>query len=115
MSQAKYVLTFIYEFSRSCWIYFLKHKSKVFDLFKVFRSLVENQSRRKLKIPRYDNGGRYVNYKFIQYCKDAGIEMQHSIPYTPQQIGVAERNNRSLKEMETCMMEDKKISTKFFG
>ena len=33
--------------------------------------------------------------------------MQHSIPYTPQQNGVAERKNRSLKEMATCMMEDK--------
>ena len=35
------------------------------------------------------------------------VRMQHSIPYTPQQNGVAERKNRSLKEMETCMMEAK--------
>ena len=36
MIQDKYALTFIDEFSRYFWVYFLKHKSKVFDLFKVF-------------------------------------------------------------------------------
>ena len=40
--------------------------------------------------------------------------MQHSIPYTPQQNGVAERKNRSLKEMATCMMESKNLPPKFW-
>ena len=70
MSQAKYALTFIDEFSRYCWVYFVKVKSKCFDLFKVFKALAENQSGRKLKILRSDNGGEYVNSEFIQYCKD---------------------------------------------
>ena len=35
--------------------------------------------------------------------------MQHSIPYTPQQNGVAERKNRALKEMSTCMIEVKDL------
>ena len=60
MSQDKYALTFIDDFSRYCWVYFLKHKSEVFDLFKVFKALVENQSGRRLKILRSDNGGEYV-------------------------------------------------------
>ena len=34
---------------------------------------------------------------------------QHSIPYTPEQNGVAERKNQSLKEMTTCMLGSKKI------
>ena len=42
MSQDKYALTFIDEFSRFCWVYFLKHKSEFFGLFKVFKALVEN-------------------------------------------------------------------------
>ena len=73
MSQSKYALTFIDEFSRYCWVYLLKHKSEVFDLFKVFKTLVENHSRRRLKILEYDNGAEYVKLKFIQYCKDVGI------------------------------------------
>ena len=35
ISQDKYALTFTDEFYRYCWVYFLKHKSEVFDLFKV--------------------------------------------------------------------------------
>ena len=115
MSQAKYALTFIDGFSRYCWVYFLKHKSKVFGLFKVFKALVENQSQRRLKILTSDNGGEYVKYKFIQYCEYAGIQMQHSIPYTPQQNGVVERKNRSLKEMATCMMEAKNLPPNFWA
>ena len=65
MSQAKYALPFIDEFSRYCWVHFLKNKSEFFELFKVFRALVENQSWRKLKILRYKNGGEYVKSKFI--------------------------------------------------
>ena len=42
MSQSKYVLNFIDDFSRHCWVYFLKLKSEVFDHFKVFKALIEN-------------------------------------------------------------------------
>ena len=41
--------------------------------------------------------------------------MQQSIPCTPQQNGVAERKNISLKEMETCMMESKNFPPKFWA
>ena len=115
MSQDEYALTFIDESSRYCWVYFLKHKFEVFGLFKVFKDLVENQHGRKLKILIFDNGGEYVKSDFIQYCKYASIRMQHSIPYTPQQNGVTQRKNRSLKKMETCMMEDKRFATKVLG
>ena len=115
MSQTKYALTFIDDFSKYCWVYFLKHKYEVFGLFKVFKALVENQSGSRLKILRSDNGGEYVKSEFIQYCKDTDIHMQHSIPYIPQQNGVAERKNRSLKDMATCMMEAKTLTPKFLS
>ena len=35
--------------------------------------------------------------------------MERSDPYTPQQNGVVERKNRSLKEMETCILQAKNI------
>ena len=36
--------------------------------------------------------------------------MEHSIPYKPQQNGVDERKNRSLKEMENCVLQEKNLS-----
>ena len=53
---SRYVLTFIYDFSRYCWVYFLKQKSEVFEIFKVFKYLVENLSGNKIKVLRTDNG-----------------------------------------------------------
>ena len=46
----------------------------------------------------------------MHICSQSGIQVQHSIPYTPQQNGVADRKNRSLKEMTTCMLEAKKLA-----
>ena len=40
--------------------------------------------------------------------------MQHSVPYTPQQNGVAERENRALKEMATCMFNSKYFYAKIW-
>ena len=37
--------------------------------------------------------------------------MKHSIPYTPQQNGLAERKNGSLKEMATCLLEARNIAS----
>ena len=41
---------------------------------------------------------------------DNGIKIQNSIPYTPQQNGVAKRKNWALKEMTTCMLEAKGLA-----
>ena len=41
--------------------------------------------------------------------------MQHSTPYTPQQNCVAEMKNRSLKDMATCMIEERDISYKIWS
>jgi hypothetical protein len=45
-----------YDAPTSTWIYFLKKKSKVFDKFKKFKFLVENQTDKKINILRTDNG-----------------------------------------------------------
>ena len=51
-----YVLTFIDDYSRRIWVYFLKQKNEVFDKFKEFKSFVEKQSGKYIKILRTDNG-----------------------------------------------------------
>ena len=61
--------------------------------------MVENSFSNKIKSSRYDKGGEYIKREFQYLCESEGIRMQHLVPYTPQQNGVAERKNRSLKEM----------------
>jgi hypothetical protein len=45
-----YYVSFIDNFSMNTWICFLQKKSKVFDKFKEFRALVENQIEKKIKV-----------------------------------------------------------------
>ena len=52
-----YYVTFIDDFSRNTWLYFLKNKSKFISKFKEFKALVENQIGKKIKVLRTGNGG----------------------------------------------------------
>jgi hypothetical protein len=50
-----YYVSFIDDFSRDTWIYFLRKKSEVFDRFKEFKALFENQTKKIIKVSRTDN------------------------------------------------------------
>jgi hypothetical protein len=52
--------------------------------------------------------------KFTSYCTAQGIQMQHIVPYTPQQNGVVERKNHTLKEMANCMIQSKGLSLHYW-
>ena len=52
-----YYVSFIDDFSRKNWIYFLKGKNEVFSKFKEFKALVDNHIQRKTKTLRSDNDG----------------------------------------------------------
>jgi hypothetical protein len=52
-----YYVSFIDDFSRNTCIYFIRNKFEVFDKFKEFKALVENQTEKKIKVLRTDNGG----------------------------------------------------------
>lgn len=45
-----YYITFVDDYSRKTWIYFLKGKDEVFNKFKEYKALVENLSEKKIKI-----------------------------------------------------------------
>ena len=54
-----YFLTFIDDFNRKIWIYFLRHKSETFAKFKEFKVEDEKQSGKYVKEIRLDGGGEY--------------------------------------------------------
>ena len=56
-SSYKYFLTFIDDFSKCTWVYFLKLKSEVFNMFLAFKAFVEKQSGHHILKLRSDNGG----------------------------------------------------------
>ena len=79
-----YIVSFIDDYSRKTWVYFLKSKDEVFGKFKEFKALVENLSDKKIKILRSDNGGEYTSNEFIDFKKNVGIKRKHTTLYNPQ-------------------------------
>ena len=66
---SRYYVSFIDDFSKITWIYFLKKNSKVFERFLEFKSPVENQTNKEIKVLRTNNGGDLYGKEFNQFCK----------------------------------------------
>jgi transposase InsO family protein len=101
-----YYVLFIDDYSRKTWIYFLKTKGEVFKRFQEFKALVENQTGKKIRCLRSDNGGEYTSNDFDDYCVREGIRREMTVAYNPQQNGVAERKNRSIVGAARAMIHD---------
>jgi len=86
-----YFVSFIDDFSRKTWIYFLKTKDEVFSKSQEFKALAENQRGKKIKLLRMDNGGEYTSKEFEGFYKEAKIKRELNFLYNPQQNGVVEQ------------------------
>lgn len=52
-------ITFIGDFSRKAWVYFLQEKNEAFNAFKHFKAFVEKEVEGSIKIFCTDHGGEY--------------------------------------------------------
>jgi hypothetical protein len=109
ISEYVYYVSFIDDYSRKTWLYFLKSKDEVFNKFKEFKALIENLYERKIKILNSDNGGEYTSKEFENFYKNVGIKRELTTPYNPQQNGVAERKNRTIMEAMKTMIHDQDL------
>ena len=64
-----YFVSFIDDYSRKVWVYFMQHKSYMFAKFKLWKVEVENQTERKIKCLRSDNSIEYTDSKFTKLCE----------------------------------------------
>ena len=115
LKESKYYIIFIDDFSRMCWIYFLKSKSEVAGVFWKFKQWIEKQSGCMIQALRSDNGKEYTSEQFNMYCEEAGIEHQLTAPYTPEQNGVSERKNQTIMEMVRCMLHEKGLPKEYWA
>ena len=102
----QYFMSIIDDHSRRVWVYFLKHRNEAFAKFKEWKIMVENQTGRKLKRLRIDNGLEFCNREFNQFCAQNGISRHRTCTETPQQNGLAERMNRTILDKVRCMLSE---------
>lgn len=78
--KARYVLTFIDDYSRWTIVRFIQKKSEVLQAFKKFKNLIEKQTGQKIKYLQSDNGREFCNDEFNKFLKKEGITRRLIIP-----------------------------------
>lgn len=63
---------------------------------------------------RSDRGGEYES-PFAEFCAQHGIKHETTSLYSPQQNDVAERKNRTLKEMMNVMLISSGLPQNMWG
>jgi hypothetical protein len=69
----------------------------------------------RIKKIRSDNGMEFKNFQIEGFLEEEGIKHEFSSPYTPQQIGVVERKNRTLLDMARTMIYEYKTPDQFWA
>ncbi|CAI7866573.1 unnamed protein product [Closterium sp. NIES-53] len=99
LSGNRYFLTIVDDHTRVVWAYSLKTKGEVAAaVLKEWMPRARRESGHKVKVMHTDNGGEFIGNEFEAVLKKKGMQHQLTVPYNPQQNGMAERFNRTLQE-----------------
>lgn len=101
---SKYFVILKDDFSSYRTVYFVKNKFQIKNCIEDFINKAENMTQNKIKTFRSDNGLEFINKEVKQMFTQRGIIHQTSVPYTPEQNGKAERENRTLIEAARTML-----------
>jgi transposase InsO family protein len=82
-------------------------KGQVLKKFQEFKSLVENQTCKKIKVLRSNNGGEYTSNEFNDLCAREGVKRELKVPYNLQYNGVVERKNMAIVGDMRAMLHDR--------
>ena len=97
-------LVIVDDFSRYAHVSLLIQKSGAFYAITNFVKWAETQLGVKLKRIRCDNAKEFDTRALHDFYEGKGIQIDFSSLYSPQQNGVAERMNRTIKEMTRALM-----------
>ena len=115
ISRMRYMVTFIGDYLRYVWIFFMKEKSDMSSKFQEFKMMIEREVGVKICCLRLNNGGEYTSNEFDQYLHECWIRRQFTCANTPQQNGVAERKNRHLAEICRSMLHANNVPRRFWA
>jgi transposase InsO family protein len=110
----KYLMYFINDYTRMCWVCLLKDKSHDFETFKNFHVWIQNEDESHIGSLHNDKGREYASNEFEIYLRQHGIKHQTIVPYNPQHNGVVERMNMTFLNVVHCMMFFKNMKLMFW-
>jgi hypothetical protein len=93
----------------------LESKDEVFEHFRLLALRLNNEHPNCLKAICSDNGTKFRNVSFNEFCLEHGIDQQFSASRVPQQNGVMKQKNRTLVEMARMMLDEHRTPMRFWA
>ncbi|RDX69464.1 hypothetical protein CR513_51414, partial [Mucuna pruriens] len=113
--RAKWFVSFIDDCTCVTWIFLMKHKYEVCQIFVNFFCLVKNQFNKFIKRLRLENGTKFINLEFSKFLKDNRMVHELTCVNTPQQNGVAEKKNRHLIKVARALLSQMSVPNVYWG
>jgi transposase InsO family protein len=112
----KYFITFIDDYSHYCWVYFTKRKdaATIRSIYEQWQRDAINKANKLFTFLMTDGGGEYQK-EMATILKDSETTHLQSRPYSPESNGLAERQNRTLKDTARTMMKQANMPTSFWA
>src|SRR5262245_30941426 len=104
IGRKKYSLDFIDDSSRWTESDYLATKDECFKSYCNFEKALETQYGVRIKILRCDRAGEFMSEEFDEHLKKRGTRRELTVHDTHEQVGVAERYNRTKLELSRAMM-----------
>ena len=99
----QYCLLFVDDTKRYATDECIKQKSDAAQAIINYLAHLKTQ-RRNPKGIQIDCGKEFINEKLENWCKERGMEIRYTAPYSPSQNGIAERMNCTLVELSRAMI-----------
>jgi transposase InsO family protein len=97
------------------YVNFLRHKSDVVEKFKMNDKMVESKCGPRIHVLRSDNGREYQNKSQDHNLKSRGIQGENTVPYTPEQNGRAERENKIIFQKARTVIHAKSLPLRLWA
>ena len=110
---SQYIATFIDDYSRHGVVYYLRTKDQCATAFKKFLAWAKNQSLEHMSVLHSDHGREYLLSAVRSILDEKGIEHKLTMPYSPQQNGLAERWNCTLLDKARMLLHGAGLSLGF--
>lgn len=109
----EYSFVIVYEFSGFTWVLFVNHKDDFFEAFQNFYKRVQNKKNIHIILVISDHRGEFINSSFMILYDDNYISHNLSCPRIPQRV--AERNSRTLQEIEKTILNESNVEKYFWA
>ena len=113
LSENRYFLLLVDDFSRYMSIALLDTKDVAPAAIKRIQAAAEHKSGRKLLALRTDRGGEFASVEFTTYCAELRVGREITAPYMPQQNGVVKQRNQTVVRMARSMLKASDLPSTF--